>query len=206
AQGPATGRSREPLRAVGRRGCRRRGSSAIGDAMAVEFDPYAYEVHEDPYPYYRRLRDEAPAYWNSRLGFWALSRHADVLAAFKDPLRFSSAGGVALERSTEGDPAALAFFLAMDPPRHDRLRNLVSTAFTPRRVAELEPRVRELADHYIDRFADTGRCDFIGDFAARLPMDVVSELLGVPEGDRDELREWADLVLHRDPGISEVPP
>jgi hypothetical protein len=174
--------------------------------MAVEFDPYAYEVHEDPYPYYRRLRDEAPAYWNERLGFWAISRHADVLAAFKDPVRFSSAGGVALERSTEGDPAALAFFLAMDPPRHDRLRNLVSTAFTPRRVAELEPRVRALAAHYIDRFADARRCDFIGDFAAKLPMDVVSELLGVPEGDRDELREWADLVLHRDPGVAEVPP
>jgi cytochrome P450 len=66
--------------------------------MPVEFDPYAYEVHEDPYPYYRRLRDEAPAYRNERVGFWALSRHADVLAAFKDPVRYSNAGGVSLER------------------------------------------------------------------------------------------------------------
>jgi cytochrome P450 len=64
----------------------------------LEFDPYSYAVHEDPYPVYKRLRDEAPAYWNERLGFWALSRHADVLAAFKEPLRFSSAGGVSLER------------------------------------------------------------------------------------------------------------
>jgi hypothetical protein len=172
----------------------------------LEFDPYSYEVHEDPYPFYRRLRDEAPVYWNERVGFWALSRHADVLAAFKDPVRYSNAGGVSLERSSAGDPAALAFFLAMDPPRHDRLRNLVSRAFTPRRVAELEPRVRALAAGHIDRFAGARRCDFIGDFAAKLPMDVVSELLGVPEDDRDRLREWADLVLHREPGVSEVPP
>src|SRR5262245_55813001 len=172
----------------------------------VEFDPYSYEVHEDPYPFYKRLRDEAPAYWNERVKFWALSRHADVLAAFKDSARYSNAGGVSLERSSAEDPSAVAFFLAMDPPRHDQLRNLVSRAFTPRRVTELEPRIRALTAHYIDRVVEAGRCDFIGDFAARLPMDVISELLGVPSDDRDELREWADLVLHREPGVSAVPP
>jgi hypothetical protein len=172
----------------------------------VEFDPYSYAVHEDPYPFYKALRDEAPAYWNDRVKFWALSRHADVLAAFKDSARYSNAGGVSLERSSAQDPSAVAFFLAMDPPRHDQLRNLVSRAFTPRRVTELEPRVRAITAHYIDRFIEAGRCDFIGDFAARLPMDVISELLGVPSDDRDELREWADLVLHREPGVSAVPP
>ena len=171
----------------------------------LEFDPYSYDVHEDPYPIYERLREEAPAYWNERLGFWALSRHADVLAAFKDTVRFSSAGGVSLERSSQSDPSAVAFFIAMDPPRHDKYRNLVSKAFTPRRVAELEPRVQALADHYIDRFIDARRCDFIADFSAKLPMDVVSEMLGVPGDDRDTLREWADLVLHREAGMSEVP-
>ena len=174
--------------------------------MSVEFDPYSYEVHEDPYPVYRRLRDEAPAYRNERLGFWALSRHADVLAAFKEPLRFSSAGGVSLERSTQVDPSAVAFFIAMDPPRHDEFRNLVSKAFTPRRVAELEGRILVLTGGYVDRFVAARRCDFIRDFAARLPMDVVSELLGVPADDRDTLREWADLVLHREEGMAEVPP
>jgi hypothetical protein len=171
----------------------------------LEFDPYSYAVHEDPYPVYKRLRDEAPAYWNERLGFWALSRHADVLAAFKEPLRFSSAGGVSLERSSQVDPSAVAFFIAMDPPRHDKYRNLVSKAFTPRRVAELEGRIRMLTNQYIDRFLDARRCDFIRDFSAKLPMDVVSEMLGVPSDDRDTLREWADLVLHREPGMSEIP-
>jgi len=172
----------------------------------VEFDPFSYEVHEDPYPFYRRLRDEAPAYWNERLGFWALSRHADVLAAFKEPLRFSSAGGVSLERSSQVDPSTVAFFIAMDPPRHDKFRNLVSKAFTPRRIAELEQKIRGITAHYVDRFVEARRCDFIRDFAAKLPMDVVSEMLGVPPDDRDTLREWADLVLHREEGVTEVPP
>ncbi|HWP66520.1 MAG TPA: cytochrome P450 [Candidatus Limnocylindria bacterium] len=171
-----------------------------------EFDPYSYDFHEDPYPIYKWLRDEAPAYWNERLRFWALSRHADVLAAFKDPARFSSAGGVSLERSSQSDPSAVAFFIAMDPPKHDKYRNLVSKAFTPRRIAELEPRIRALTEQYVDRFIDARRCDFIADFSAKLPMDVVSEMLGVPGDDRDTLRTWADLVLHREPGMSEVPP
>ena len=123
----------------------------------VEFDPYSYAVHEDPYPFYKALRDEAPAYWNDRVKFWALSRHADVLAAFKDSARYSNAGGVSLERSSAQDPSAVAFFLAMDPPRHDQLRNLVSRAFTPRRVTELEPRVRAITAHYIDRFVEAIR-------------------------------------------------
>jgi cytochrome P450 len=173
---------------------------------AVTFDPFAYETHADPYPRYRALRDHAPVYWNAERRFWALSRHADVLAAFKDHQRFSSAGGVSLERSSAGDPSAVASFIAMDPPRHDRLRGLVSRAFTPRRVADLEPQVRRLTDTHLRAVLGAGRCDFIQDFAAKLPMDVVSEMLGVPTSDRDELRRWADLVLHRDDGVTEVPP
>jgi cytochrome P450 len=173
---------------------------------AVVFDPFAYETHEDPYPRYRALRDHAPAYWNDERRFWALSRHADVLAAFKNHAHFSSAGGVSLERSSAGDPSAVASFIAMDPPRHDRLRGLVSRAFTPRRVADLEPQIRRITDTHLRAVLDAGRCDFIQDFAAKLPMDVVSEMLGVPASDRDELRRWADLVLHRDDGVTEVPP
>jgi cytochrome P450 len=170
------------------------------------FDPFAWSTHEDPYPVYRRLRDEAPAYWNPERRFWALSRHADVLAAFKDVRRFSNAEGVSLERSTAGKASAAASFLAMDPPEHDRLRALVSRGFTPRRVAALEPSVRQLAERHLGRVLDAGRCDFIQDFAAKIPMDVVSELLGVPEADRDRLRALADLVLHREDGVAEVPP
>ncbi len=177
-----------------------------GGAVAVEFNPYAYETHEDPYPIYRALRDEAPVYRNDEIGFWALSRHADVLAAIRDTERYSNAHGVSLERSSQGDPAAVMSFLAMDPPRQTRMRALVSSGFTPRRVAQLEPRIRELTTHYLDRITPAGTCDFIQDFSAKLPMDVVSETLGVPEADRDRLRGWADAVVHRDEGVTDVPP
>jgi hypothetical protein len=173
----------------------------------LAFDPYAYEVHEDPYPLYARLRAEAPAYRNEALGFWALSRHADVLAAFKDWQTFSSRHGVSLDLDAFHAQAETTMsFLAMDPPRHDRLRALVSRGFTPRRVLALEPRIRALSIAYLDAFAERGACDFIRDFAGKLPMDVVSELLGVPEADRAQLRTWADLVVHREEGVRSLPP
>ena len=173
----------------------------------LEFDPYSYEVHEDPYPFYARLRAEAPVYRNEKLGFWALSRHADVLAAFRDWQHFSSRHGVSLDLDAFHDRADTTMsFLAMDPPRHDRLRALVSRGFTPRRVTALEPHVRALSRHYLEGFAERGSCDFIGDFAGKLPMDVISEMLGVPPEDRATLREWADLVVHREPGVDGLPP
>ena len=173
----------------------------------VEYDPYAYATHEDPYPIYRVLRAEAPAYRNETLDFWALSRHADVLAAFRDPVRFSNRNGVSLDPGA-WTPAAQATmsFLAMDAPRHTRMRALVSRGFTPRRIANLEPRIRELACRHLDRIIDAGRCDFICDFAGKLPMDVISEMLGVPEADRDRLRHLADTVVHREEGITDIPP
>jgi hypothetical protein len=86
------------------------------------------------------------------------------------------------------------------------MRGLVSRAFTPRRAADLEPRIRELSTQWIDRFIERGRCEFIADFAGKLPMDVISEMLGVPESDRDTLRGWADSVVHREDGMTDVPP
>lgn len=174
---------------------------------ALVFDPYAYEVHEDPYPVYARLRDEAPAYRNDALGFWALSRHADVLAAFKDWQTFSSRHGVSLDVDAFHQNAETTMsFLAMDPPRHDRLRALVSRGFTPRRVQALEPRIRAMSIAHLDAFLERGECDAIRDFAGKLPMDVISELLGVPEADRARLRTWADLVVHREEGVRSLPP
>jgi hypothetical protein len=175
-------------------------------AAPLEFDPYAYEVHEDPYPIYARLRAEAPAYRNERLGFWALSRHADVLAAFRDWPRFSSRFGVSLDADAFHERAeATMSFLAMDPPRHDRLRALVSRGFTPRRVAALEPHIRALSVRYLDECVERSACDFIRDFAGRLPMDVISEMVGVPGADRARLREWADQVVHREEGVTALP-
>ena len=180
---------------------------AAASLAPLEFDPYAYQVHEDPYPVYARLRAEAPAYRNEALGFWALSRHADVLAGFRDWQHFSNRNGVSLDLDAFHENAETTMsFLAMDPPRHDRLRALVSRGFTPRRVSSLEPHIRALSVRYLDSFVEKGSCDFIRDFAGRLPMDVISEMLGVPAEDRPTLREWADLVVHREEGVRGLPP
>ena len=172
----------------------------------LEFDPYDWQTHEDPYPVYRRLRAEAPVYHNEKLDFWALSRYEDVLAGFRDVARLSSAQGVALEREQVIEARTVMSFLGMDPPEHDRLRGLVARGFTPRRVQALEPHVRELATRAIDRFVERGECEFIEEFAGRLPMDVISEMLGVPPADRATLRAWAETVVHREEGRPEVPP
>jgi hypothetical protein len=173
----------------------------------VVFDPYAYENHEDPYPTYARLREHAPAYRNDELDFWALSRHADVLAAFRDAKRFSNDHGVSLDPESWGPQArAGTSFLAMDPPRHTRLRALVSKGFTPRRVADLEARIRAMTAGYLDALVGAGHFDFVAELAGKVPMDVISEMLGVPVADRAELRRRADLLVHREEGVRNVPP
>ncbi len=173
--------------------------------MNVEYNPYDWKIHDDPYPAYAALRSQAPVYHNEEIDFWALSRHADVLAAFRDPERYSNEFGVSLEKEQIREARTVMSFLAMDPPEHTRVRALVNRGFSPRRVTELEPKIRELANRYIDAFIDDGQCEFIDAFAGRLPMDVISEMLGVPQADRDDLRGWADLVLHREEGKPDVP-
>jgi hypothetical protein len=154
---------------------------------------------------YARLRADDPLHHNAVHDFWALSRHEDVSAALHDHGTFSSAMGVSLDRSAWGpDAHKVMSFLAMDPPRHQRLRSLVSRAFTPRRVGELAPRIQAMTEDSFDRVLDGG-LDWIRDFAGILPMDVISELMGVPAADRDELRRLADLVVHREDGVLDVP-
>ncbi|HUR07950.1 MAG TPA: cytochrome P450 [Nonomuraea sp.] len=170
------------------------------------YSPYDYAVHEDPYPLYARLREEAPLYRSDDLDFWAVSRHADVAGAFRDHQRFSNANGVSLDPSAWGPAAHRTMsFLALDPPSHTRMRSLVAKGFTPRRVRELEGDIRRLTEHHLAPAVARGDFDFVADFAGRLPMDVVCELMGVPEVDRDELRRLADLVMHREEGLSDVP-
>jgi len=177
-----------------------------GTVVPVHYSPYDYEIHEDPYPTYARLRAEAPLYRNDEFDFWALSRHADVLGAFRDPAHFSSRNGVSLDPAAYGPEAHRAMsFLAMDAPRHTRMRTLVSKTFTPRRVAELEPEIRALAVHYLDAALDKRTFDMVADVAGKLPMDVISEMIGVPAADRDEVRRLADLLVHRQEGVFDVP-
>ena len=163
------------------------------------FDPYAYETHEDPYPIYRALRDDAPAYIDDVRSFWALSRHDDVRRALDDWHTFSSTGGITLER----DAAAVdPMLIEMDPPRHTELRALVSRAFTPKRVADLAVPTRALATELL------GACgpefDAIEHFAGVLPMAVISTMLGIPRSDQDEVRGWTDAMLHREADSSDM--
>ncbi|MCX5043302.1 cytochrome P450 [Aldersonia sp. NBC_00410] len=181
-------------------------SVAAASVEPVTFNPYDYGFHDDPYPTYRRLREEAPVYHNPDLGFWALSRHADVNAGFRDAKRLSSANGVSLDPAAYGPNAHKTMsFLAMDDPRHMRMRQLVSRGFTPRRVNELTPRIRELTLEHLVPALEQPEFDWISEFAGKLPMDVISELLGVPRPDRDELRRHADLVVHREDGVLDIP-
>jgi cytochrome P450 len=178
----------------------------------ILLDPYDYDFHEDPYPYYQRLRDEAPLYRNENLGFWALSRHRDVLQGFRNSTTLSNKFGVSLDPASRGPHASKTMsFLAMDDPDHLRLRTLVSKGFTPRRIRELEPRVTEIATQHLDVMLEKAAggaetVDYVNEFAGKLPMDVISELMGVPQADRDQVRAWADGVMHRDEGVTDVPP
>jgi len=165
----------------------------------MQYDPYSYEIDEDPYPIYEWLRNEQPIYHNEKLDFWAVTRFEDCWNAYTDFETFSSARGTVLEIMDSGfDAGSLIIF--MDPPRQTRMRNLVSKAFTPRRIAELGPKIRQIAVDYLDPLAEQGSCDIVQDFTAKLPMDVISTLLGIPQSDRDMVRDWSNAVLHRDPG------
>jgi hypothetical protein len=174
---------------------------------ALEFSPYDYRIHEDPYPTYTRLRAEAPLYRNDEFDFWALSRHADVVGAFRNLDVFSNANGVSLDPSAYGPHAHRTMsLLATDPPLHTRMRSIVSKTFTPKKIAALEPRIRAITLEYLEPALDGASFDFIDDLAGKVPMDVISELVGVPTADRAELRRLADLLIHREEGTFDVTP
>src|SRR5215207_6403776 len=156
----------------------------------VEFDPFSEEFFNDPYALYGRLRDEAPVYYSEQYGFYALSRFADVLAAHRDWEGFSSAHGVELFTLSR-EPEEIASYrniIMMDPPEHDRFRALVSRVFTPRAVAALEPMIRDVIRSFLDPLDDAGEFDAVTDFAGPFPVEVISRMLGVPDGERQQIR------------------
>jgi cytochrome P450 len=168
----------------------------------VEFDPFSEVFFDDPYAMYRRLRDEAPVYHSQRYGFWALSRYDDVVEAHKDWKTFSSSHGVDLHTlSTPPDQVAMfRSIIMMDPPAHDRLRALVSRVFTPRAVQSFEPIVREVIESYVEPLDGRARFDAVTELSGPFPVEIIARILGVPEGDRQQIRHWLDLQLHREPG------
>ncbi len=171
------------------------------------YNPYAFSVHDDPYSTYRRLRDDAPAYWNPELRFWALSRFDDVLEAFRDFETFSSAGGIALENRRPIGKVSPDFqtMIELDPPEHTAFRKLVARVFTTRRVSEMEGEIRRIVDGYIDAVVARGACDLVTDITGPFPMDVISALLGIAEADRPRLRGYADQILVREDGAMSIP-
>ena len=167
----------------------------------MEFDPFDYGFHRDPYPTYRWLRDDAPLYHNPRMDFWALSRFDDVLNGLHDPATYTSTGGVAIE----GTAAALKSMIELDPPENTAMRKLIARRFTPRRIAELEPLVREWTGALLDRLDARDEFDVVSEFTARLPTTVIGTLLGIPADRHDDARQWTDDLLTREPG-NPVPP
>ncbi|HXK22802.1 MAG TPA: cytochrome P450 [Myxococcota bacterium] len=159
------------------------------------FNPYAPEVQRDPYPHFQRLRDEAPVYFNPEFEFYALTRYDDVLAALLDPATFISGMGVTID----GGGREIPFLISTDPPDHTWLRKLLSRLFTPRRVGELEPFIRRIASQYLDAARGRDRFDVIHDFAWRLPLDVISELIGLPPELRQTIRDLSTRAGARDP-------
>jgi cytochrome P450 len=174
----------------------------------LEFDPFSEEYFNGAYDLYRRLRDEAPVLFNEKYGFWALFRYEDVCAAHKDWPTFSSSHGVDLS-SLNTDPEIVKMYrmlIMMDPPEHDRLRALVSRVFTPRAVNALEPMIREVITSFLEPFDDADSFDAVADFSALFPVEIISRMLGVPEGERQQIRHWLDIGLHREPGQMDPTP
>lgn len=177
----------------------------VGMTADVYYDPYDFEIDADPYPIWKRLRDEQPLYYNDRYDFYALSRFDDVEAASVDWKTYSSARGTLLEiikADVQLPPGSIIF---EDPPAHDLHRGLLSRAFTPRRVNALEPKVRGFCARTLDPLVGAGGFDFIKDLGREMPMRTIGMLLGIPEEDQEAIRDQIDEGLRlTESGMPEV--
>ena len=170
-------------------------------APAPYYDPYDFDIDADPYPVWKRLRDEAPLYGNEKYDFYALSRYDDVEKAFVDWQTYSSAQGSVLEIIKAHIEMPPGMFIFEDPPDHDLHRGLLSRVFTPRRMAAIEPQVRDYAARTLDPLVGRGGFDFIADLGAEIPMRTIGMLLGIPEEDQRAIRDHIDDGLRLDEGV-----
>ena len=173
-------------------------------AVDLYYDPYDPDIDADPHPVWKRLRDEAPVYYNEQHDFFALSRYDDVNRALADGETFSSARGIVVEMidttpAPDDDPLPRPMMIMMDPPRHDRLRKLVSRTFTPRRVGLLETRTRELCAEALDPHLGGDSFDYVEECGARIPGMIIGALMGVPTEDQNDIRIWIDDMMRWDP-------
>lgn len=157
----------------------------------MDFNPFAPEFRANPYPTFRKLRDEAPVYATD-FGVVLITRYEDVVDVLKRPELFSSTA-MGMQMQMRGRPTRTV--INTDPPVHTRLRGIVNRAFTPRMVAELEPRIREVARGLIDDAVARGRVDFVDAFAVPLPVTIIAEILGVDPKDRDDFKRWSSAVV-----------
>jgi cytochrome P450 len=166
----------------------------------IYYDPYDPEIDADPYPLWARMRDEAPLYYNEKYDFFAVSRYDDCERGLADARRYISGRGGILELIKSGIDLPPGNLIFEDPPVHTVHRSLLSRVFTPRRVAALEPKMRELCAQSLDPLIGTGRFDFIADLGAQMPMRVIGMLFGIPEEDQESVRRGADHQLRIEPG------
>ncbi len=166
----------------------------------VYYDPYDVDINANPYPVYRRLREEAPLYYNDVHDFYAASRFEDVEKGFLDAQSFISGRGGIIELIKANIEMPKGILIFEDPPTHTIHRRLLSRAFSPRRVAELEPKIREFCARSLDPFVGADRLDFIADFGSKMPMQVIGMLLGIPESDQESVREYVDNNLRTKEG------
>jgi cytochrome P450 len=164
----------------------------------LKFDPVAQEYFENPYEIYKRMRDEAPIYYDEDEDFYALTRHADVAAALKDCESFSSSRGCDLSMVRTGDVPQRSIIF-MDPPDHRHMRSLLNKAFTPRAIQSQHDTVVDLVEHYLSK-VDPDNFDVVQDFSGPFPVEVITRMAGVPEDFRQQVRHWIDTSLEREPG------
>lgn len=166
----------------------------------IYYDPWDAALNADPYPMFKRFRDEAPLYYNETHDFYALSRFDDVNRALVDHAAFSSARGAVLEIIKAGIEIPPGSLIFEDPPIHDIHRNLLSRAFTPRKINALEPKVREFTAQCLDRLVGGDRIDFVKDLGAVMPLRVVSELFGIPEDYQNRVTADGDKYVRTERG------
>jgi cytochrome P450 len=179
---------------------------ARGDTVTISaqsdvyFDPYDAELNADPYPMFRRLREELPLYYNAQHDFYAISRYADVNKALVDHETFSSARGAILELIRSGMEMPSGMLIFEDPPVHDIHRKLLARMFTPRKINELEDKTREFCARSLDPLVGTDRFDFVKDLGAQMPMRVIGMLLGIPEDDQEAIRDHSNATMRTEAG------
>jgi cytochrome P450 len=162
------------------------------------YDPYDFEIDADPYPVWRRLREEAPLYYNEKYDFFAVSRFDDVEKAMINWETYRSGRGSILElirANIEFPPGNILF---EDPPVHDVHRGILSRVFTPKKMLAIEPKVRDFCARSLDPLLDAGGFDFVADLGAQMPMRTIGMLLGIPEADQEAIRDRIDEGLKLD--------